>query len=211
MPWPVKRFILNKFYGFDLHSSARIGLSWIFPEKLTMAENTRIFSFSVAIHLDTIIIGKNSTIGRGNWITGFTSKSDSPHFKHQKDRKAELIMGISSDITKNHHIDCTNSIRIGNFSTVAGYQSQMLTHSIDVIENRQDSAPIYIGDYTFIGTNVVILGGASLPSYSVLGAKSLLNKSYTEEYALYGGVPAKALGKIQQDAKYFHRTTGYVI
>ena len=67
-------------------------------------------------------------------------------------------MGESAAITKNHHIDCTNTIEIGAFSTVAGYQTQFLTHSIDVLENRQHSAPIRIGPYTFVGTNSVVLG-----------------------------------------------------
>jgi acetyltransferase-like isoleucine patch superfamily enzyme len=210
LPWKLRRPLLNRAFGFDIHPTARIGMAWVFPSKLIMAAHTRIDHFTVAIHLDTIQLGENSTIGRGNWITGFTTKSDSLHFKHQKDRKAELVMGISSDITKNHHIDCTSSITIGNFVTVAGYQSQLLTHSIDVFENRQDSAPITIGDYAFVGTNVVILGGAALPARSVLGAKSLLNKSFTEEFKLYAGVPAKAIADIPQDAKYFHRTTGFV-
>ena len=35
------------------------------------------------------------------------------------------------------------------------------------------AAPITIGDYCFVGTNCVLLGGSVLPSYSVLAAKSL--------------------------------------
>jgi acetyltransferase-like isoleucine patch superfamily enzyme len=211
LPWGLRRRLLNRYFKFEIHPTARIGLAWIFPQKLIMAAGAKIDHFTVAIHLDTINIGENSTIGRGNWITGFSTKTDSMHFKHQLDRKAELLVGAASSITKNHHIDCTNIISIGNFSTVAGYQSQLLTHSIDVFESRQDSKPIYIGDYTFVGTNVVILGGASLPARSVLGAKSLLNKAYTEEYTLYAGVPAKAIGPIGKEAKYFTRSEGFVL
>ncbi|ADF50912.1 trimeric LpxA-like enzyme [Zunongwangia profunda SM-A87] len=122
-----------------------------------------------------------------------------------------FAVGAHSAITKNHHIDCTSPIFIGKFVTIAGYQSQLLTHSINVYDNRQDSQSIYIGDYTFIGTNVVILGGSKLPAKSVLGAKALLNKSYEEEWMLYGGNPAKPIVPIQKDAKYFSRTKGYVI
>jgi carbonic anhydrase/acetyltransferase-like protein (isoleucine patch superfamily) len=67
-----------------------------------------------------------------------------------------------------------------------------------------------IGEYTFVGTNVAILGGAVLPSYSVLGAKSLLNKPFEEEWKLYAGVPAKAVSDIDKDAKYFNRVDGFV-
>src|SRR5690606_32520420 len=107
------------------------------------------------------------------------------------ERSPKLIIGENSAITKNHHFDCTDAITIGKFCTIAGYSSQFLTHSIDVYENRQNSAPISIGNYAFVSTNVVLLGGASLPSYSILGAKALLNKSLTEEWVLYGGIPAR--------------------
>ena len=49
--------------------------------------------------------------------------------------------------TKYHHFDCTSNIHIGKFTTIAGYHSQFLTHSIDLYENRQDSNSILIGDY----------------------------------------------------------------
>ncbi|MES1221627.1 MAG: acyltransferase, partial [Bacteroidota bacterium] len=199
LPWPLRRRALNSWFGYDIHPSARIGLSWIFPGKLKMEAGASIGHFSVAIHLDYILMGAKSGIGRGNWITGLSTGTNSRHFSHQPDRKAVLEIGESSNITKNHHIDCTNRISIGRFSTVAGYHSQFLTHSINLEENRQDSAPITIGDYTFVGTNVVMLGGSGLPAYSVLGAKSLLNKAFTEEWKLYGGVPAKMLTDISKE------------
>jgi len=209
LPWFLRRRALEKWFGFVIHPSARIGLAWVFPKILVMEANAKIDHFTVAIHLDKITLKANATLGRSNWITGFPSEKNSLHFHHQ-DRRAELIMGESSAVTKNHHLDCTNLISIGRFATVAGYSSQFLTHSIDVYENRQDSLPIYIGDYTFVGTNVVILGGSSLPSHSVLGAKALLNKPFIDEWTLYGGVPAKVVRAIPLHAKYFTRATGFV-
>lgn len=210
LPWSLRRRALNKWFGFNIHPSARIGIAWVFPRYLVMAANSKIDHFTVAIHLDKIEMATNSKIGRGNWITGFTTGSKSLHFKHQPERRPELLLGEWAAVTKNHHLDCTNLIEIGRFSTIAGYQSQLLTHSINVMDNRQDSSPIRIGEYTFVGTNVVVLGGAVLPSYSVLGAKSLLNKPFESEWALYGGVPAKWLSEIPKDAKYFSREDGFV-
>lgn len=175
-----------------------------------MKEGAKIGNFNVAIHLDKIDMGCNATIARGNWITGFPSNTNSKHFAHQAGRKSLFIIGDNAAITKNHHFDCTNAIEIGRFTTIAGYRSQFLTHSIDVIQNRQDSEKISIGEYAFIGTNVVVLGGAALPARSVLGAKSFLNKKFTEELMLYGGVPAKVLQQLPADAKYFTRTSGFV-
>ncbi len=210
LPWPIRRLVLNAWFGYKIHPEAKIGLAWIFPKKLMMEAGARIDHFTVAVHLDCIVMGKNATIGRNNWITGFPTQSNSLHFHHKKVRKAELHLGEYAAITKNHHIDCTDLITIGRFATIAGYQSQLLTHSIDVVENRQDCAPITIGEYAFVGTNIVVLGGASLPAYSVLGAKSLLNKQYLDEWTLFGGVPAKPISKINPEAKYFVRTEGFV-
>lgn len=210
LPWVLRRRALESWFGYEIHHSAYIGLAWIFPSKLIMAAGAKIDHFSVAIHLDKIVMAESATIGRGNWITGFSTGSNSSHFQHQAGRCPELRMGESAAITKNHHLDCTNLLKIGRFATIAGYSSQFLTHSIDVVESRQDSAPIVIGEYTFVGTNVVVLGGAVLPSYSVLGAKSLLNKQYVEEWKLYGGVPAKPLSNISRNAKYFQRIEGFV-
>ena len=210
LPWPLRRYALQSWFGFELHPTSRIGLAWVFPQKLIMAAGSSIGHFTVAIHLENIQLKEQASIGRNNWITGFPSNSNSLHFKHQVDRQSKLLLGESSAVTKNHHLDCTNTIEIGRFATVAGYQSQFLTHSIDVFENRQDSAPIIIGAYSFVGTNSVVLSGAILPAYSVLGAKSLLNKSYVEEWRLYGGVPAKELSIIPKTAKYFTRNEGFV-
>jgi acetyltransferase-like isoleucine patch superfamily enzyme len=210
LPWSLRRRALTRFYGFTIHPSAHIGLAWVFPSKLVMAANAKIDHFTVAINLDRLEMDKGAIIGRGNWITGFPVGTDSPHFRHQAGRRPELHLGESAAITKNHHIDCTNLITIGAFATIAGYNSQLLTHSINVMDNCQDSHPITIGAYTFVGTNVIVLGGAALPAYSVLGAKSLLNKAYSEEWKLYGGVPAQFLRDIPRTAKYFNRTDGFV-
>src|SRR5690606_24816857 len=127
------------------------------------------------------------------------------HFQHQEDRRSTLILGKSSAITKNHHIDCTHTIIIGKFTTVAGYQSQFLTHSIDIYKGRQHSKAIQIGDYCFISTGVKVLGGATIPDFSVLGAGAVVNKKFEDPYCLYAGVPAEKIKELPRDAKYFNR------
>lgn len=210
-PWFIKRKLLKWFFNYKIEPTAYIGLSWFFPSELEMEDKSFVGHFNTAIHLDKIKMDNNASIGQFNWITGFSTKTESKHFAHQKkERYALLHLKEHAAITKHHHIDCTNKIEVGAYATIAGYYSQLLTHSINIKYNRQDSSPIYIGDYCFVGTNVVILGGSSLPAYSVLGAKSLLNKEFTEEYMLYGGVPCKALQPISKDAKYFLRTEWFV-
>lgn len=212
LPWKLKRIILIKFYGYHIDKTAKIGFSYIFPKSLYMEKNTVIRNFCVCINIDLLKLGKNSRIGRGNWITGFPSGTNSQFFKHQQDRNPQLVIGNDSLILKNHHFDCTNQIQIGDFTTIAGYNTQFLTHSINIHKNIQDSKPINIGDYCFIGTKNIFLGGSAIPSKSVTGAGAVINKDLTNygEYSLFGGVPAKFIKRLNCDDLYFKRNVGDV-
>ena len=210
LPWSIRRDFLQKQFGFTIHPTARIGLAWIFPERLIMEANSSIGHLTLCKNIALLHRGEQVSVGRGNWITGFPL-GPSPHFASETERRPELIIGAHSAITHRHLIDCTNTITIGRFTTVAGFHSQMLTHSIDLAHNRQASAAIRIGDYCFVGTNCVLLGGSAVPDFCVLGAKSLVNKAFTETHQLYGGVPAKAVQALPTDYAYFNRTTGFVI
>ena len=209
LPWPARRSILEKQFGYSIHPTSRIGLAWICPRRLIMEENSRIGHFTLCKNIDLLHLGAHAIIGQLNWITGFPS-GNSRHFAHQTDRHPELILEAHAGISSRHLIDCTARVRIGAFATVAGFRSQLVTHSIDLPAGRQSSEPIEIGEYSFVGTEAVVLGGSSLPHHSVLAAKSLLNKKWDEPYRLYGGVPAKPLKELPQDMEYFRRKEGFV-
>ena len=116
-------------------------------------------------------------------------------------------------ITSRHFIDVNGGVYIGKFTTVAGLRTQILTHSIDILENRQDAKPVKIGDYCFIGTNCILIKGATIPDYSIIGAHSLVNKNLKDEYSLYGGVPARKIKSFKDEKKqpkYFSRENGFV-
>jgi acetyltransferase-like isoleucine patch superfamily enzyme len=209
LPWPLRRLVLTTVFGYKLDPKSRIGFSWIMPEQLVMDRDSSIGALTVCRGIKLLHLKQSAYIGRGNWITGFPS-GEHKHFAHQPDRRPELVVGEHSAITNRHILDCTNSVTIGAFTTFGGFRSQILTHSIDLRDCRQSSAPISIGDYSFIGTDCVLLGGSSLPHHSVLGAKSLLNKPYTEPFWLYGGAPARPIEKVPPDARYFKREVGFV-
>ena len=209
LPWGLRRRVLESQFGYSIHPSCSIGFAWIAPRQLIMEEGSRIGHLTVCKNLDLLHLGAHAIIGQLNWITGFPS-GNSRHFAHQTNRHPELVLGPHAGISSRHFIDCTSRITIGSFATVAGFHSQLLTHSIDRAAGRQSSEPIHIGDYCFVGTNSVLLGGSSLPHHSVLGAKSLLNKKWETSYQLYGGIPAKPLQALPTDLSYFTRQEGFV-
>jgi acetyltransferase-like isoleucine patch superfamily enzyme len=209
LPWDLRRSLLEKQFGYSIHPTSRIGLAWIFPQRLVMEEGSRIGHLNLCKNIDLFHLGAHAVIGQLNWITGFPSGS-SRHFAHQPDRRPELILEKHSGISSRHLIDCTARVRVGAFATIGGFRSQLLTHSIDLAAGRQTAEPIDIGEYCFTGTNSVLLGGSALPHHSVLGAQSLLNKKWEEPYRLYGGVPAKPIKELSPEMEYFRRTEGFV-
>ncbi len=208
MPWRLKRWALQRFWGYALAPDARIGLSWIFPGRLVMDEKAYIGHLNVAVHLGAMHCGAHSIVGRSNWITGHPP--DGAHFTHRTDRDPSFVLGAHAAVTKSHIIDCTDRIEIGAFTTVAGYGSQLITHGINLQRSQQDCHPIRIGAYCLVGTRVTVIGGAVLPDRSVLGAGSVLNKAHTESCALYAGQPAVWRKAFDPQAAYFQRQQGYV-
>jgi hypothetical protein len=209
LPWTLRRSLLEKQFGYSIHPTSRIGLAWIFPRRLVMEEGSRIGHLNFCKNIDLFHLGAHAVVGQLNWITGFPS-GPSRHFAHQADRLPELILETHAGISSRHLIDCTARVRIGAFATIAGFRSQLLTHSIDLAAGRQTAEPIDIGEYCFTGTNSIMLGGSALPHHSVLGAQSLLNKKWEEPYRLYAGVPAKPIKELPPEMEYFRRTEGFV-
>lgn len=209
LPWEWRRSFLEKQFGYSIHPTSRIGLAWIFPKRLIMEEGSRIGHLTVCKNIDLLHLGAHAIIGQWNWITGFPT-GPSRHFSHQPDRRPELIVETHAGISSRHLIDCTARVRIGAFATIGGFRSQLLTHSIDLTAGRQTAEPIDIGEYSFTGTNSVLLGGSTLPHHSVLGAQALLNKKWDEPYRLYAGVPAKPVKELARDLEYFRRAEGFV-
>jgi acetyltransferase-like isoleucine patch superfamily enzyme len=210
LPWALRRPLLQLLYGFEIHKTAKIGYSWVYPRKLRMEARTSIGHLTVIKGLETLELRTAASIGRLNWITAYPV-GETLHFKHLSDDRGTLLLHEHAAITNRHLVDCTANITIGNHATVAGFRSQLLTHSIDLAANRQDAHPIEIGAYAFIGTACVLLGGARLPDHSVLGAMSLLNKAHETPYRLYCGVPAIDRQALSAELNYFHRAEGYVL
>lgn len=208
LPWRLRRFVLSKALGFELHPTSRLGWCLVLPRKLIMEEGSSVGSMTVCKGLDLLHLKAHATIGRLNWITAYPSGST--EFFEGTERTPELVLHEHSAITHRHLLDCTDAITIGPYTTVAGYRSQLLTHSIDLAHSKQSAHPISIGSHCFVSTDCVALGDSSLPDFSVLAAKSLLNRNFTDTYFLYGGVPSVPIKALPADMLYFKREIGRV-
>lgn len=209
-PWFIRRRMYQKIFGFEIDQKSYIGFSIIFPKRLIMKEYSRIGNFNICKQIDRLELKEHAIIENLNRITGFPSQTVSKHFSDQKNREPVLIIGEHVGISSMHFFDCTDKISIGKFTTIAGYGSQFLTHSINLQLAKQECSKIIIGDFNFIGTDSTVLKGCKTDDFNIFGAKSLLNKEYSGSYNLYGGVPAKKIKRISDEYKYFKRTHGYI-
>jgi acetyltransferase-like isoleucine patch superfamily enzyme len=209
-PWAVRRLILTFIFKYSIASSARIGFSIVLARNLSMGAGSRIASFTICNAIDQCVLGERGSIGTFVYITGYpTTKTE--HFAHVPNRKCQLLVGAHSAITSRHFIDCTAGVTVGEFSTVAGIRSQIMSHSINLKECRQDCAAVFIGHYCFVGSGSILLPGSSIPDYCVIGAGCVVSKKLVDSGCLYGGVPARFIKRLSIDATgYFRRETGYV-
>ena len=61
--------------------------------------------------------------------------------------------------------------------------------------------PVEIGDYVFVGPGVIILQGVKIGRGAVVAAGSVVTKD-VEPYAIVGGVPARCLGRREENLSY---------
>lgn len=200
-----RELILRRLFGHEVHPTARIGLCFVAVEHLKIGRDSGIGHFTLIKGLRVLDMADEVDIGRFNWITGMPL-SNTEFYQAVENRDPSLEIGFGSVILHRHIVDCTNKVTIGKLAGVAGYRCTLLTHGVDIRENRQSAEPIVIGDRAIISSNCVVIGGSTLPDRSVLAAGSMLRGNNTEP-GLYAGVPAKRVGDLPEDAKFFSRET----
>ena len=210
LPWRIRRPLLNLLFGFKIDRGARVGLSLLLADRVAMGEGAYIGDLNVIKKMAELNLACHAKIGRLNWINGYRSEN-SPFFKDAPDRISALDIEEHGAVTGWHYLDCTNRVRIGAFSILAGMRSQILTHSIDVKVSHQMTAPVAVGRYCFVGTGAILLQGAVLADYCVLAAGSVLRSAHREEYCVLSGVPAEKVREADKNWAYFHRAVGRVI
>lgn len=199
-PWSVRRAGLKAILKYEIDSSARIGFSLMGGRVLKMGKRCRIGHLNYFRRIDSVVLEDDSDIGNLNWFTGGAQIGEG----------ALLLMKEHSAITSRHYFDVQANIQVGRYSTIAGVRSTFLTHEIDLSIPKQGAAPIVIGDYCFLSSNLVVLSGIAIASHSVVAAGAVVSKSLNEEWMLYAGVPARPVKRLEVNLGYFSRERGYV-
>lgn len=205
-PWPVRCALLNVLFGWQVDRSARIGLSlFVGVRRVRLGPRARIGHFTVFRDLNHLELGADSAIGQWNWITAARELLVTPG----GDKVGVLKIGEHSAVTSRHYLDCTGGVTVGAFGTVAGVRSTILTHQIDISQSRSVWRPVRIGRYCYIGSDVRITPGSSIPDRCAIAMGSVVAGVLEEPGMLYGGVPARPIKELGR-AAYFSRKKGRV-
>lgn len=206
LPWVVRRWVLNHVFGFSIDAKARVGFSIILAETVGIEAGSSIGHFNYVGKLDRLYLGDDVIIGNFNWIAGLPQSAQTPFFRKNPGRRSELVLKRGSMIGHQHFIDCTDRIEIGEFSGLAGFRSQLLTHGIEPLSSRQTCAPILIGDHTMIGSGCLITKGVKVPNCCLVSAGAVVGHVRPEPYSLIAGNPAVHVRFVPETAKFFSRT-----
>ena len=81
-----------------------------------------------------------------------------------------------------HTVDLTDSVTIGEHTTVAGVGTQIWTHAFYIGEKRAEKVlgSVEIGKNCYIGSNVIICAGVTIRDNIAVGANATVSKDLTK-------------------------------
>lgn len=154
-------------------------------------------------------LGKKSIINRARLIMGASQIfiGDGVYIRsgarieiiESADYTPQLRIGDRVHIENDFQCECASKIIIGNSVLIASRVFITdLDHGYDyldkhILSQKIISKPVTIGDYTWIGQGAYILKGVSLGKNVIVGAGSVVTKSFPDQ-AIVAGVPAKLIG-----------------
>ncbi|WP_288425628.1 acyltransferase [uncultured Spirosoma sp.] len=139
-----------------------------------------------------IIIGNNTTLGKHTWIAAYGAYANQTF-------KPTIKIGDNVSIGNYLCLTAIDSIVINNGCLLSEYV--FITdhfHGTDPNQGTPASQNLYskgsteIGENTFIGYRATILSGVKLGRHCVVGAHSVVNKSFPD-YSVIAGVPARLI------------------
>jgi len=206
----LKRPTYRLFFGYQIGKRVRIGLSIIDAKECRIDDDVKIGHLNVVIRVKKLAIGDHVKIGHLNLIRGGDevklgryseiirmneiNSIAEPEVVNPIDPRFSL--GNGSIITAGHKIDFTDRVTIGRRSILGGRNSSLWTH------NRQRTRPIDIGSFAYIGSEIRIAPGGSVPSKCIVGIGSVITTELSTEGYLIAGVPAKAIKELSEEDRF---------
>lgn len=183
-------------FGHAIGPGCRIGFTLLWVDRLLLQGDNRIGHLNL-IQCRRLCMGRGAYIGRLNTVTGPLSiliratgsignanKVVRGPLDWVTSGPARLLIGRLGKITANHRIDCTRSVCIGDYSTLAGVGIQVWTHGYvhDLSgpgRYRIDGA-VNIANNVYVGASCIVSMGVDICAGAMVGAGTTVSRSINE-------------------------------
>ncbi len=98
------------------------------------------------------------------------------------------------------YIQGNGGIYIGNYVSFASNIGLISGNHNVYDQKKHDTADIYIDDYCWIGMGAIILPGVRLGKRTIVGAGSVVTKSFVDGFCVIAGNPARVIRYIDSSA-----------
>lgn len=112
------------------------------------------------------------------------------------------------------YIQGIGKIYIGDYTQISANVG-IITANHDLYDTRMhDVKNVTIGKYCWLGMNVMVLPGVTLGDNTIVGAGSVVTKSFVDGNCVIAGNPAKVVKQLDEDKLIHHKCTyeynGYI-
>jgi acetyltransferase-like isoleucine patch superfamily enzyme len=209
LPSVLKRPCYRILFGYRIGRQVRIGFSIIAAETCEIGDHSQIGHLNLIVGVKKLSLGDHVKIGHLNVIRGgdevhlgrfseiirMNEINSIPDPIVVNEIDSRFFLGDGSIITTGHKIDFTDLVTIGRRTIIGGRNSSLWTH------NRQETKPINIGDLAYVGSEIRMAPGSSIPSRCIVGLGSVIVGPISEQEQLVAGVPARAVRPLSAEDK----------
>ena len=210
LPSFLKRPCYRLFFGYQIGRRVQVGLSIIDARACQIDDDSKIGHLNVIIGVQNLKLGDHVKIGHLNIIRGgeqvnlgryselirMNEINSIPEPDAVNPVDPRFALGNGSIITTGHKIDFTDRVEIGRRTIIGGRNSSLWTH------NRQRTRPISIGDFAYVGSEIRMAPGGSLPSRCIVGIGAVITGTIEAEGWMIGGVPAKPIKELSTEDQF---------
>ena len=213
LPGLAKRPLYRLLFGYRIHPRARIGLAILDAREVRIEDGARIGHLNLILQVGSLEMRPRSCIGLLNILRGGERITLGPYSTVMRLNVLNAIpdhdctthpvsvleLGAGAFVVSGQRVDFTDRVTIGRNVIIGGRNSSLWTH------DRQATAPIVIGDFCYLGSEVRLAPGARLADECVLALGAVLAGVVAEPRSLVAGVPARVVRPLtERDLERLH-------
>lgn len=185
LPLPLKLFLYRSLLKWKIGRNVRIGYSYLEAADVEIGDQVCIGHFNVVRGLQQFYVGERTYIANFNEFFGNGGTYES--------FKSVLIFGSGVNFMSHHFIDVGGTVTIGDGTTIGGRDTHFWSHTRTLHNGIPRLVPtiVEIGADVYVGARATLVG-CSIPDGAVVGAGSVVAKSFAPEAQrlLIAGNPA---------------------